>query len=76
MGNPAVKIRGASEGSGTSAQEYVFDEANQIQLGPVMFGHYLKSYFEKEVKMTFTKLDQADLDFLAESFPIMVSELS
>ena len=44
MGNPAVKIRGASEGCEYSAQEYVFDEANQIQLGPVMFGHYLKSY--------------------------------
>ena len=37
---------------------------NPILLGPVAFGHYLESYFEKEVKMTFIKLDQADLNSL------------
>ena len=39
-----------------------FKEANPNMLGPFVFGRYLESYFEKEVKVDCTKIDPADLD--------------
>ena len=40
----------------------MFDKENQILLGTCLFGRYLESYFEKEVKIDHTKMCQADLD--------------
>ena len=53
--------RGTSEGPETSEQEYSTSKSDSAWFSDVR--QYLKSYFEKRCqKMTFTKLDQEDLD--------------
>ena len=47
--------------SSSSAPDRTY-KSNPILLGPVLFEHYLESYFEKEVKMDHTKLNHIDLD--------------
>ena len=64
MAKKAVSYRGTSEGSETSADEYIFDEANPtlpglFLLGPYVFSLVLKN---KRSKKDHTKIVWIDLD--------------
>ena len=54
--------QGTSEGPKTSVLHRAFDEKNMILPGPLLFGYYLESYFEKRSN-ELHKIDPSDLDF-------------